>query len=290
MPPFKPRRRDVGLFMLSLAAAGVFAQGHSTSAGAPLLEASFVKTGLFLIGGGGCNTLLRFSQAGLILVDAKLPGTYRALRSQVRRISRISDLPVRVVLLTDHQPAHAGNAPEFLGAGVALIAQRNAGRHLAAPEGKPATIVAYDNDYTLRLGGVEVRAMHLGRAQTDDSAVVLFPDMRVIAVGDLYSAGAPKLDYLAGGSLLEWGPTLAAVLALDFDVVVPGDGAPVTRAELQAFKSKIDTLALRATALFRLGTAKADFIDRLDTADLGWKLDLAGDQLDRCYGELAGTS
>src|SRR5215471_20319548 len=59
------------------------------------LNAQLVKTGLYLIEGGGANSLLRFSANGLILVDGKLPGNYRALMSQVRKISKISDLPVR---------------------------------------------------------------------------------------------------------------------------------------------------------------------------------------------------
>jgi hypothetical protein len=291
------RRRDVSLLLISLATtSGAFAQQlpaagtAAASAAPPPFDTSLLKTGLFMIAGGGCNTLLRFSQIGLVLVDVKLPGTYRALRSQIRRISRISDLPVRVAVLTDHQPAHAGNAPDFLAAGVAFIVHRNAGPHLAPPEGKPARIVTYDADYTLRMGGVEVRIVHPGRAQTDDCAVVLFPDMRVIAVGDLYTADGPKLNYAAGGSLLEWGPSLAAVLALDFDAVIPGEGPPVTRAALLEFKSKIETLALRATALYRQGVGKPDFVDRLDAADLGWKLDLSGEQLDRCYAELAGST
>src|SRR5436190_15673549 len=55
------------------------------------LTSELVRTGLYLISGGGGNSLLRFSANGLILVDGKLPGNYRALMSQVRRISKISD-------------------------------------------------------------------------------------------------------------------------------------------------------------------------------------------------------
>ncbi len=35
------------------------------------------------------------------------------------------------------------------------------------------------------------------------------------------------------------------ILKLDFDVVVPGTGPTVTRADLEAFKSKIGTLVPR---------------------------------------------
>src|SRR5262245_61896779 len=65
------------------------------------LTSHLVRTGLYLIAGGGANSLLRFSASGSILVDGKLPGNYRALMSQVRRISRFSDHPVRILIVTD---------------------------------------------------------------------------------------------------------------------------------------------------------------------------------------------
>ena len=90
------------------------------------LSADLVKTGLYVITGGGGNTLMRFSANGLILVDGKLPGNYRALMSQVRKINKLWDLPIRVLIVTDHHENHAGNNAQFLAAGVAIIAQENA--------------------------------------------------------------------------------------------------------------------------------------------------------------------
>src|SRR4029077_15755421 len=66
------------------------------------LNIQLVKTGLFLISGGGANSLLRLSADGLILVDGKRAENYAALKSQVRTISRITDTPVRVVVVTNH--------------------------------------------------------------------------------------------------------------------------------------------------------------------------------------------
>jgi hypothetical protein len=43
-----------------------------------------VKTGLYVISGGGCNSVLRLSGNGLILVDGKLPGNYDDLLFHVR--------------------------------------------------------------------------------------------------------------------------------------------------------------------------------------------------------------
>ena len=44
-------------------------------------------------------------------------------------------------------------------------------------------------------------------------------------MGDLF-ASTPNPDFAAGGSLVEWGPVLAQILKLDFDIAVPSEGPP----------------------------------------------------------------
>jgi len=209
------------------------------------LKAEFVRTGLYMITGGGANSLLRMSPAGSILIDCKLPGQYRPLMSQVRKLSKLSDLPVRVLLLTDHHAPHAGNSREFLGHGVAIVAQANARRHLGVEppaDASKAPVVTYDRSYTLRMGGVEAQLWHFADAQTDDAAVVYLPDLKTVVIGDLFTTGTPQPDVDAGGSLAGWGQAVAEVLKLDFDMVVPGHGPVVGRAELEALKARLDAM------------------------------------------------
>jgi hypothetical protein len=86
------RRCVIGLFAMAMAVT-VSAQSHqekeppAKGIGDVTLSADLVKTGLYVISGGGGNTLMRFSASGLILVDGKLPGNYRALMSQVRKLN-----------------------------------------------------------------------------------------------------------------------------------------------------------------------------------------------------------
>ena len=145
--------------------------------------------------------------------------------------------------------------------------------------------MTYDREYTLRLGGVEARLMHFGKARTNGDTVVYFPNLKVVAVGDLL-APTPDPDYSAGGSLVGWGPALAQVLKLDFDGVVPSKGQPVTRAGLEAFKTKVDTLVARATELVKQGVPKDQLMAKLKTDDLGWRLSFTPDQVDGFYDEL----
>lgn len=256
------------------------------SADGSALNTQVVKTGLFLISGGGCNSLLRLSANGLIVVDGKLPGAYEALLAQVHKTS---DQPVRVLINTDYHENHTGNNAEFLEAGAQILAQENVKQNLTGynpPGGKVALPTkTYGHDLDLRLGGIEAQVLHFGNAHTSGDTVVYFPNLKVVAVGDLF-ASTPDPDFLAGGSLVGWAPVLAEILKLDFDVVVPGTGPPVTRADLEAFKSKIDTLVSRGAMLLKKGVAKDRLMSQLKSDDLGWGFSFTGDRLDRFYAEL----
>ena len=236
----------------------------------PTLSYQIVKTGLHIISGKGGNCLLRLSGNGLILVDANLPGNDQAL---LKGVHRISDQPVRLVIITSPDNSHMGNSETLLKTGAFLAVQENAKQNLMAyiPSEAAERIKTYEHEHMVRLGGIEVQVLHFGNAHTNADTVVYFPNLKAVAVGDLY-ASAPNPDFSAGGSLLNWGAVLAQVLKLDFDVAVPAAGPPVTRAEVEAFKTKVDTLVARASTLVKNGVPKDQLMGQLKTDDLGWTL------------------
>ena len=79
--------------------------------------------------------------------------------------------------------AHNAWGESVHAAGATIVAQEKAEPYLRAlhSAAAPAHIVAFAREYMLRLGGVEARVMHLGRAQTDDATVVLFPDGQLLS-------------------------------------------------------------------------------------------------------------
>ncbi len=251
------------------------------------LKAELIRTGLYLISGGGCNSLLRLSASGLIIVDGKLPGNYDALLEQAHEIS---DQPVRVLINTDYHENHTGNNSRFLKDATQILAQENVQQSLTAYNAAGGKIGlptrTYDQHLTLRLGGIEAQVLHFGNARTNGDTVVYFPNLRVVAVGDLF-ARTPDPDFSAGGSLIGWAPVLAEILKLDFDIVVPGTGPAVTRADLEAFRTRINTLVSRATLLVRSGVPKDKLMAQLKTGDPGLNLSFTGDQLDHFYSELS---
>jgi cyclase len=257
------------------------------------LNIQLLKTGLYLISGGGANSLLRLSANGEILVDGKRAQNYAALKSQVRTISRITDMPIRAVILTNHHEDRSGTNAKFLAAGAQIIAQENAASSLATYHTSSERIapptITYANDYMLRLGGVEVKLMHFGNAYTSGDTVVYFPNLKVVAVGDLFTPDTPDPDFSSGGSLVDWSPVLAQILKLDFDIVVPSKGAMITRDELVAFKTKIEILASRARELVNKGVPKEQLLPQLNTEDFGGRFSFTPDELDRFYDELSSN-
>ena len=200
------------------------------------LSTTVVKTGLYVISGGGGNSVVRLSGNGLILVDTKLPGNYPAL---MKSLHRISEQPVRVLVNTDFHQNHTGNNAEFLKNGTAILAQQNLAENA---EGKlPPASRTFDRDITLQFGGIEAQVLHFGSGYTSGDTVVYFPNLKAVAVGDLY-ADNPEPDAAAGGSLSGWGRTLAEILKLDFDVVIPGAGPVLSKAQFESYKAKVDRL------------------------------------------------
>jgi glyoxylase-like metal-dependent hydrolase (beta-lactamase superfamily II) len=265
--------------ILALVAATALAQnqppaGRGGKGGPPSLMTQQVKPGLFMITGAGANTEVRVTSDGLIVVDGKLAGepNYVALMDQIKMISK---QPIKFLIVTHHHADHTGNNDKFLAAGVQIVAQENLNKNLVnyqqTPKPASATIT-YDRDYTIKLGGVEVQAHHFGNAHTSGDTVVYFPDLKVVAVSDEVTTGmtGPLADYGGGGSFLDWPQTLDNVLKLDFDTAIAGNGNPITKADVLAYRNKIATFVSRAKDAVKRGVPKDQLLAQIKTDDLGW--------------------
>jgi len=250
------------------------AQGGGRGGGQPVQPIQMVKPGLYVVPGGGANSIVRVTPDGVILVDTKLPGAanYDALMAQIRTVT---PLPVKTVIVTHHHADHTGNNDRFIAAGAEVIGHAVLASSLDSYQFDPRPAkptVTYQTDRTVRLGGVEVRILHLGRAHTGGDSVVYFPDVKVVATSDAVTTGAtgPLADYAGGGSFVGFGTTLDAMLKLDFDTAIPGAGPLLTKADVQAFRTKIGTVIDRAAALVKAGVAPDQLLMQLKTDDLGW--------------------
>ena len=135
---------------------------------------------------------MRVTSDGVILVDTKLPGeaNYNGLMEQIRTVTT---QPVKVVIVTHHHADHTGNNDRFIAAGVQVIGHEQLAKNLDTYQfdprpAKPST--TYNTpEHTVKLGGVEVKVLHLGRSHTGGDSVVYFPDVKVVATSDAVTTG-----------------------------------------------------------------------------------------------------
>ena len=236
-----------------------------------------VKPDLYMVVGGGGNTTVRITPAGLVVVDGKNPGQqfYDDLMAQIRTVSQA---PVKDLVNTHHHADHSGNNARFRAAGANVIGQKNEPGELAkfVPPANNPTLTApappnvtYDNTYAVSLGGKLVKLMHFSPAHTGADTIVYFPDLKVVSMGDELNAANPNIDYAGGGNLGGFINSLDQSMKLDWDKAIPGHGSePWSKAQVKVFRDKLQTLLDRARASVKAGTPRDQFIASLKLDDL----------------------
>ena len=178
----------------------------------------------------------------MILVDDKFEIDHDNIMAMLKTVT---NQPVKYVIDTHHHADHSGGNAKLQADGTLAVASAQARARMI--EGKQPGLpdITVQPRGSLYLGGKSVEIYWLGRGHTDGDVVVLFPQHRVLAAGDLYThgEGLPELvDYNGGGSAKEWPATIDKVLKLDFDTVVPGHGDVSKKADLVKFRESTTRL------------------------------------------------
>ncbi len=262
--------------------------GRGPAAGQTVEKIRMLKPNLYMITGGGANTLVRLTPDGVIVVDTKNPGADNYNRV-IEEIKSVSTLPVKFVLNTHHHPDHVGNNQAFIDAGATIIALDALKTRMASDPrtkdipGLPTQTFA--KDYVLKLGGAEVHAHSFGRGHTGDDTMVFFPDAKVVMVSDQITNATPIVDFANGGSAVEWTRILDGVLKLDFEMAIPGRGEPKSRAEVEAFRAQFASLVSRASDAIKAGATRDTLASQVKIDDLGWQFN--PQFFNQLYDELA---
>jgi glyoxylase-like metal-dependent hydrolase (beta-lactamase superfamily II) len=275
-------RVSMTVVLAGLLIAGVSAQapqgagrGGRGAAGQTVEKIRQLKPDLYLITGGGANTLVRVTGEGLIVVDTKNPGDENFNRV-MEEIKSVTPQPVRVVINTQHHPDHVGNNQKFIDAGAQVVALEALKTHMAsdprtkAIPGLPTQTFA--RDHVVKLGSAEVRLYFFGPGHSGGDTMAYFPDAKVVMVSDHITEATPIVDFANGGSAVAWTRALDGVLKLDFEMAIPGRGEPKTRLEVQAFRDRFASLVSRAGEAVKAGATREQLATQVKTDDLGWQL------------------
>ena len=238
----------IGLGALSLGVAAF----QQPPANAPrVVEVEKLRDNLWMLKGGGGNTAVFVRTDGITLVDTKNPGWGQPILDAVKKLS---DKPITQIINTHTHGDHVSGNVE-MPANVEVIVQQNTAENMKemrgatgiAQNGPPTNIFkqnnghgmptrTYKDNLKVNKGADEIDLFYVGRGHTNGDSFVVFPALRLMHAGDIFSGkNIPLLDANNGGSGVEIGTTLekaAKNVNGKVDTVITGHSTTMTVADM----------------------------------------------------------
>lgn len=209
----------------------------------------------------GGNITVYVTDEGVILIDSKNEQMHDHVVAQVRKLT---DKPIKYVVVTHHHPDHSGGVAKMQQAGATVVMSRDDGQSMPSVGG-PLPQVTYSRYGNITLGGKQVQLTeYCGHTRGD--TVAYLPAARVVVAGDLVTTpdGIPPIvDYGSGGNWTDLGKTLDAIAALDFDFLVAGHGPVLSKQDFLKFRDRVGRIGTRARALVKEGKSPQEVTQTL---------------------------
>jgi cyclase len=242
------------LALAALLAAGSLSMvvaAYQQPQGPKVVEVEKLRDNLFLLKGGGGNTAVFVGAAGVVVVDSKNPGWGQPI---LDKIKELTNKPVTTIINTHTHGDHVSGNVEFP-ASVEVIAQQNTKANMekmAGATGMPAPTSnifkenngkgmpkkTFNDKMSIGSGNDRIDLYYFGRGHTNGDAWVVFPAVRVMHAGDVFSGkNFPLLDANNGGSGVAIGDTLAKAAATikGVDTIITGHSTQMTMNDLQEY-------------------------------------------------------
>jgi len=226
-------------------------------------QPGFTTVSLFVVGNDG-----------VLVADGQ--GSPAATRTMLEAIARVTPKPVKwYVMGSDHGDHTAGNS--VLPAGITYVVHPNSlaqvKRDAANPNRQataPAVIVppaAMTSDtQVIDVGGIEVRAMFLGRAHTGGDLMVYLPREKILFMSEAYLNRV--FPAMRSAYPTEWVRAIDRALAMDVSRYVPGHGfieePAASREELVEFKHALEAVIAETTRLKQKGLTPEQAVAQAD--------------------------
>ena len=240
----------IGFGCLSIAVAGFQQPAGPSERALAATKIEKVKDNLYVITGSsasdqaafsGGNTAVFITDAGVVLVDTKLPGWGPTL---LQRIRTVTPKPVTTIINTHTHNDHTGSNEFFFSSPVTSVVHENTKTLMAKmPEfsGDKAKFLpnrTYKTKLTLGSGKDEVDLYYFGPGHTSGDTFVVFPALRTMHAGDMFAWKAlPYIDKDNGGSVVEHPESLerAVKTVKNVDTVIGGHIPVATFADLKEY-------------------------------------------------------
>jgi glyoxylase-like metal-dependent hydrolase (beta-lactamase superfamily II) len=189
---------------------------------------------------GDPNSGVIVGDDGVMVVDAQ--ATPVMAQQVIDRVKKVTDKPIKYVLLTHYHAVRVLGASAYRGAEIlasagtrSLIAERGKAdmdseigrfpRLFRAVESIPGLTwpsITFPDQISVWLGKREVRIMHIGRGHTAGDVVAYVPDANVVFSSDLVEYHSAC--YCGDAYLRDWPATLNELRAFNPKAIAPGRG------------------------------------------------------------------
>ena len=204
-------------------------------------QPGFTTVSLFVVGSDG-----------VLLADGQ--GSPDATRKLLDAITRVTPKPVKwYVVGSDHGDHTAGNSVLPKGITYIVTPFSKTQMKLDAP--------AMTGDrQTINVGGIEVQALHLGRAHTGGDLLVYLPAQKILFMSEVYLNRV--FPAMRSAYPTEWTAVIDWALRMDVDRFVPGHGfieeSKASREELVEYQKAMRAVIAEVTRLHKLGLSADD--------------------------------
>ena len=164
-----------------------------------------------MLKGGGGNTAVFVTTAGVVVVDAKNPGWGKPI---LDKIKELTPKPVTMLINTHTHGDHVSGNVEFP-ATVDVVVQENTKANIEKMDifkqngNRGMAKRTFKDKMTIGKGADQIDLYYFGPGHTNGDAWVVFPALRTAHLGDLFAGkGLPLVDAANGGGVLHYPETL----------------------------------------------------------------------------------
>jgi glyoxylase-like metal-dependent hydrolase (beta-lactamase superfamily II)/rhodanese-related sulfurtransferase len=229
----------------------------------------------------GHNNNLSFivTNEGVVVINAG--DNYLLARALHDEIRKVTDQPVRYVILENGQGHAAMGSAYWNEQGATIIAHADADAVLRAKgeailervlrrsrdKGMGTRLVlpdeTFDERRVIELGGTRIELLHLGPAHSPGDISVWLPDQKVVIAGDI-AFHQRLLPVFEDTDTAAWLETWETFVALGAEIVVPGHGVPTTMEQVTRYtRDYLVDLRRQVAELLDAGGSLAD-IHKID--------------------------
>lgn len=244
------------------------------------VQATQLGRGVYMLTGAGGNIGLAVGEDAAFLVDDQFaPLTSKILAA----IRAVTDKPVRFLVNTHWHFDHTGGNENLSKAGTVIVAHENVRKRMSVEQfiaslnrREPASprgalpVITFPDRVTFYLNGDTIHVVHVPPAHTDGDAIIHWSVANVLHMGDIFFNGRyPFVDVSSGGSFegVIGAVNAALTMANDQTRIIPGHGAPATRADLVKYRDVLVQIRDRVRALINQGRTREQVIAAKPTAE-----------------------